>query len=237
MRRILRTGTCRASAGSRTCDGPRPPPGLRLDVGFEAGDEVSTFYDPMLGKIIAWGETRARSGRSAAARARRHRDRRRDHQSGAARQRACRRGISARRRGDGFSECAARAFAVRRTAGRRQRCGARRRLVCEPRHSTATRCGRTAAAGAWRRRRAATGASASAAWSSKLAAPDRYGAHLAGRTHDLRVAARGEGSLAVEFEGRTRQIQVLEHEGQLHLFRDGAQVTLRLWPHARMRCR
>jgi 3-methylcrotonyl-CoA carboxylase alpha subunit len=34
-------------------------PGLRLDTGVEAGDEVSTYYDPMLGKIIAWGESRA----------------------------------------------------------------------------------------------------------------------------------------------------------------------------------
>ena len=34
-------------------------PGLRLDTGVESGDEVSTYYDPMLGKIIAWGESRA----------------------------------------------------------------------------------------------------------------------------------------------------------------------------------
>jgi 3-methylcrotonyl-CoA carboxylase alpha subunit len=33
--------------------------GLRQDTGVEAGDEVSSYYDPMLGKIIAWGETRA----------------------------------------------------------------------------------------------------------------------------------------------------------------------------------
>jgi 3-methylcrotonyl-CoA carboxylase alpha subunit len=34
-------------------------PGLRLDTGIEAGDEVSTYYDPMLGKIIAAAESRA----------------------------------------------------------------------------------------------------------------------------------------------------------------------------------
>ncbi|HZE42300.1 MAG TPA: biotin carboxylase N-terminal domain-containing protein [Steroidobacteraceae bacterium] len=34
-------------------------PGLRLDTGVESGDEVSTYYDPMLGKIIAWGASRA----------------------------------------------------------------------------------------------------------------------------------------------------------------------------------
>ncbi len=33
-------------------------PGLRQDTGVEEGDEVSTYYDPMLGKIVAWGESR-----------------------------------------------------------------------------------------------------------------------------------------------------------------------------------
>ena len=37
---------------------PQSVPGLRLDAGLEEGDEVSTYYDPMLGKIIAWGESR-----------------------------------------------------------------------------------------------------------------------------------------------------------------------------------
>jgi len=35
--------------------------GLRLDVGVDRGDEVSPFYDPMLGKMIAWGESRAQA--------------------------------------------------------------------------------------------------------------------------------------------------------------------------------
>ncbi|WP_275900164.1 acetyl/propionyl/methylcrotonyl-CoA carboxylase subunit alpha [Pseudomonas sp. 15A4] len=33
-------------------------PGRRVDSGVAEGDEVSPFYDPMLGKLIAWGETR-----------------------------------------------------------------------------------------------------------------------------------------------------------------------------------
>ena len=37
---------------------PEAQPWLRLDFGVEAGDEVSRFYDPMLGKLIVWGETR-----------------------------------------------------------------------------------------------------------------------------------------------------------------------------------
>jgi 3-methylcrotonyl-CoA carboxylase alpha subunit len=38
---------------------PDAAPGLRLDTGVQAGDVVSSYYDPMLGKIIAWSETRA----------------------------------------------------------------------------------------------------------------------------------------------------------------------------------
>jgi geranyl-CoA carboxylase alpha subunit len=38
----------------------RPPTGegIRTDAGIETGLEISPFYDPMLAKIIAWGETR-----------------------------------------------------------------------------------------------------------------------------------------------------------------------------------
>ncbi|WP_341676872.1 biotin carboxylase N-terminal domain-containing protein [Niveibacterium sp. SC-1] len=34
-------------------------PGLRVDSGVTAGERVSTHYDPMLAKLIAWGEDRA----------------------------------------------------------------------------------------------------------------------------------------------------------------------------------
>jgi acetyl-CoA carboxylase biotin carboxylase subunit len=33
-------------------------PGVRWDGGVEAGNEVTLFYDPLLAKLIAWGETR-----------------------------------------------------------------------------------------------------------------------------------------------------------------------------------
>ena len=33
-------------------------PGRRVDSGVSEGDDVSPFYDPMLGKLIAWGEDR-----------------------------------------------------------------------------------------------------------------------------------------------------------------------------------
>lgn len=37
---------------------PAPGPGRRVDSGVEQGDEVSPFYDPMVAKLIAWGESR-----------------------------------------------------------------------------------------------------------------------------------------------------------------------------------
>ncbi len=43
---------------------PEARPGLRLDVGVDEGDEVSPFYDPMLGKLIAWGESREQAASS-----------------------------------------------------------------------------------------------------------------------------------------------------------------------------
>ena len=35
--------------------------GLRVDTGFRAGDEVSSYFDPLLAKVISWGETRETS--------------------------------------------------------------------------------------------------------------------------------------------------------------------------------
>jgi propionyl-CoA carboxylase alpha chain len=42
-------------------------PGLRLDSGFAAGCEVSTHYDAMLAKLIAWAPTRDQAARRLAA--------------------------------------------------------------------------------------------------------------------------------------------------------------------------
>ncbi len=37
---------------------PEGRSGVRVDSGFRAGDEVGAWYDPMLAKVIAWGEDR-----------------------------------------------------------------------------------------------------------------------------------------------------------------------------------
>jgi 3-methylcrotonyl-CoA carboxylase alpha subunit len=36
-------------------------PGRRFEVGFEPGDEITSFYDPMIAKVIVWDETRVRA--------------------------------------------------------------------------------------------------------------------------------------------------------------------------------
>ena len=40
---------------------PEGRPGLRIDSGVETGDEITPFYDPMIAKLIAWGQDRDRA--------------------------------------------------------------------------------------------------------------------------------------------------------------------------------
>ena len=47
--------------------------GVRVDSGFASGDEVSTFYDAMLAKVIAWAPTREQAIRQLVAALRRAR--------------------------------------------------------------------------------------------------------------------------------------------------------------------
>ncbi|HSU01563.1 MAG TPA: biotin carboxylase N-terminal domain-containing protein [Nocardioides sp.] len=47
--------------------------GVRVDSGFGSGDEVSTFYDAMLAKVVAWGPTREQAIRMLVAALRRAR--------------------------------------------------------------------------------------------------------------------------------------------------------------------
>ncbi|MFW0795497.1 biotin carboxylase N-terminal domain-containing protein [Gordonia sp. CPCC 205515] len=41
--------------------GPLDRPGIRVDSGITDGSEISTYYDPMLAKVISWAPNRARA--------------------------------------------------------------------------------------------------------------------------------------------------------------------------------
>ncbi|PKH37960.1 propionyl-CoA carboxylase alpha chain [Nocardioides alpinus] len=53
--------------------GPLSSSGVRVDSGFTSGDEVSTFYDAMLAKVMAWAPTRDQAIRMLVAALRRAR--------------------------------------------------------------------------------------------------------------------------------------------------------------------
>jgi len=46
------------STGEITAWFPPEGPGIRVDSGVECGSDVSVYYDPMLAKLIVWGENR-----------------------------------------------------------------------------------------------------------------------------------------------------------------------------------
>ncbi len=43
------------------CQAPAASDSVRIDTGIEEGSEVSMFYDPMIAKLITWGETRGQA--------------------------------------------------------------------------------------------------------------------------------------------------------------------------------
>jgi acetyl/propionyl-CoA carboxylase alpha subunit len=205
---------------------PDAAPGLRLDVGVDAGDEVSTFYDPMLGKIIAWGESRGEAADClhralngleivgvttnralltsvladeafrGGAIATNFLDVRRPHLS-----------FGEPPPGDVDAVLAALWCATRRIEGDA--------LWADSR--------------GWR-----LGAAAASTWSFGErrviveVSGDGYLARAAGQDHALRIVARGTDSLDVEIAGQIRHVRIIEIDQDLHLFHGGRQAVLRL---------
>jgi len=205
---------------------PEAASGLRLDLGVDAGDEVSSFYDPMLGKIIAWSESRA----AAASVLRKALDdieivgvvTNRALLSSVLGDQVFRQGgvttdfLNARRALLAFGEPgAADIDAV--LAG----------LWCASRMSGGDALWSDTRG--WR-----LGAPPTSTWlfgdrtaTIEWAAPERYVARVAGRDYALNIAARGAQSLEVDVDGQMQRVRVVESDQELQLFRAGRHVTLR----------
>jgi 3-methylcrotonyl-CoA carboxylase alpha subunit len=201
--------------------------GLRQDIGVEEGDEVSTYYDPMLGKIIAWGESRATAIdllRRALGEI---------EIVGVATNRALlssvlgdeefRRGAVATnflgerrehlRFGEGDASAADMAIAAvwcaaRRTDGNALWEDTRGWRLAAPAR-TAWRFGETVVI-------------------LDSPAPEHYLARVMGQELSLRVLARDAASLQVECNGEITQPRVFEAPPALHLFRGGRHIVVTL---------
>ena len=211
---------------------PEPAPGLRLDVGVDAGDEVSSFYDPMLGKLVAWGESRG----AAAERLRKALE---DVEIvGVTTNRAQLMSVLGDeefRRGGVATQ-----FLEERSA----------HLELGERAADALDCVLAALWCATRRalpdalwadtRGWRLGASATSTWEfatgrvtiespapGEGAADEVYTGHAATRAHALRMLARDAQALDVEVAGERLHVRVVEADRDLHLFRAGRHAVLK----------
>jgi len=206
---------------------PESVPGLRLDTGVEAGDEVSTYYDPMLGKIIAWGESRA------AAIDLLHRALNEMQLAGVATNRALLSSVLADEEfragavGTDFLQ-------VRRAQlsfGEPQAGHADIALAavwCATKNTANNALWEDS--GGWR-----LAASPSATWrfaegsaEVECSAPNTYVGRVGEDRYTVRVLARSSQSLQVECQDRVQRISVFDAHLKLHLFRDGRHVMLTL---------
>jgi len=205
---------------------PDAAPGLRLDTGVDAGDEVSTYYDPMLGKVIAWGESRG------AAADRLHRALGDVEIVGVTTNRALLTSVLADEdfRQGGIATDFLEAHSARLDFGEPP-AGDIDLVLAGLWYATR----RTDTDALWADSRGWRLASpALSAWTFadrtvtiELAAPHGYLARLGGREYPLRLAARDAQSLDVELDGQLWCLRVIETDEHLHLFRGGQQVTLR----------
>lgn len=204
-----------------------PAPGLRQDTGVEGGDEVSTYYDPMLGKIIAWGETRA----TAIDLLRRALDE--IEIVGVATNRALLSSVLADeefRRG----AVATNFLGLRRDLLRFGDPDANPTDIALAALWCATR--RTGGNALWEDTRGwRAAASASSTWafaqwvaSVAMIATDDYRVRVSDQDSSVRVLARDAASLRVECDGEVQHVRVFEAGALLHLFRNGRHVAVNL---------
>jgi 3-methylcrotonyl-CoA carboxylase alpha subunit len=207
--------------------------GLRLDTGVDGGDEVSPFYDPMLGKVIAWGESRGEAS-----------DRLQRALGGleivgVVTNRALLLSVLADEefRGGGIATDFLNARAKRLSFGE-----------SEPGDLDAVLAGawcatrETASDALWADSRGwQLGAASRSSWtfggrtvtvelSTHVGGQprDRYLAHVGSQEYPLCILARATESLTVEVAGEIRHVRVIVQDQSLHLFDRGRHVTLRL---------
>lgn len=206
---------------------PTATPALRLDSGVDAGDDVSPFYDPLLGKVIAWGESRTEAD-----------DRLREallglEITGVTTNRALLTSVLADeefRRG---------AIATDFLDARREHL-----VFGEP----APLSEDYVLAGIWCAARKIDpdalwldssgwrlGAPASSYWrfgdrtvTIEVSAPRMYIARVGEHEYAVRLIERSEQSLHVELSGQSQRLNIVAFDRELHLFRRQGHVTLRL---------
>jgi 3-methylcrotonyl-CoA carboxylase alpha subunit len=200
---------------------------LRLDSGVDAGDEVSPFYDPLLGKLIAWGESRNEAC-----------DRLREallglELVGVATNRALLTSVL------GDAQFRGAAVATDFLELRREHLA-----FGEPQATPqdyvlaaiwhATRATDPASlwsdSSGWR-----LGHAAGSSWrfgdktvSVTATAARTFSARIAEQSFAVRLIERGSDSLQVELSGQAQRLSVLETGPELHLFRREGHVSLRL---------
>jgi len=206
---------------------PDSAPGLRLDIGVDAGDEVSTFYDPMLGKVIAWGESRGEAADKL------HRALDDIEIVGVTTNRALLSSVLANeefRRGvitTNFlnAHCARLSFGEPQAGDLDAVLAA---VWCATRQTDGDAL--WADSRGWR-----LAAAPRSAWAFadrtviiEWSAPNSYLARLAGRDYPLRIVARGMQSLDVDLAGQIQHLRIIEVDQELHLFLRGRAPVLRL---------
>jgi 3-methylcrotonyl-CoA carboxylase alpha subunit len=206
---------------------PENVPGLRLDTGVESGDEVSTYYDPMLGKIIAWGESRATAIELL------HRALSEVQIVGVATNRALLASVLADqefRRGAVGTDF----LTVRRAKlffGEPPAAGpdiALAAVWCAAKNTDNNALWEDSRG--WR-----LASPASTAWrfaegnaTVEFSAPDEYSVRVSNEDYAVRVLARSADSLHAQCQGQMQSISLFDADPVLHVFREGRHVMLHL---------